>query len=899
PDLAGRVTETANFTEEADAVDRNGHGTHVAATVAGSGAASRGRHRGVAPAARLLAGKVLNADGFGEESQLIAGMEWAAARADVVNMSLGTWEPSDGTDPLSAAVDALSVRTGALFVAAAGNAGPREGTVAAPGAASAALTVGAVDGTDTLADFSSRGPLVNTRRVKPEIVAPGVDIVSARAAGTAMGRLIDGRYTAASGTSMATPHVAGAAAILKQRHPTWRAGQLKAALVAAADPAKGGDAYAVGGGRLDIPAALGAVAAGRDVVNLGVFPYPQSGTAKATLSWLNTGTAPVTLALAARVADRHGRAVPDGAVKLSAATLTIAPGRTGSAVLRVDRIRLAGRPGLFAGTVTARTVTARTVTAGTGTVVLRNPVAFYVEPPTHTLTVRATALPGTPTGAFYGYVSVINVDDPVLFETAESFGDGGLVSVRVPAGRYAVMGLVGDGTFGAGRDALAGDPDVLVRADTTVRFDGARARPVTATVDGVATTQQATALFYVQTPRRGEAWWAGVFAWAGAEGLPQAVYTVPIPGVEVGTLAAYEYFSLDATVPDLRRYDLMRSMGGRVPADPAYRVTAAEQAALARIDQRFHRLDLPGSTTDHKRYGLSPEGALAAENDSRDVPFSRTDYVTPGIRWLDEAFYSEVPVLFSPVVTQESLRRYRPGSRQEKTWVRQPLRPDWYDDPQPSPSECAPNPVRRTSGNLHVELVELADQHQRFTCMTGDPEWEASTTRTLTLLRNGRRIGQVSNSYGDFTIPAQPATYRLTYDLDAGAVLPVSTRVSTAWTFRSSGPAGNQSVPVPLLSVDYALPLDEGNHPDGNTATFTVRQARGVPSQRITAFQLWISTDDGTSWQAVQTTPGGGQRYAAVLPRVDAGTSVSLRIRVSGDAGSQLEQTIVRAYRTP
>jgi subtilisin family serine protease len=888
PDLAGRVTESVNFTDDADAVDRNGHGTHVAATIAGSGAASKGRHRGVAPDARLLVGKVLNAYGWGEESWLIAAMEWAAPRAQVVNMSLGTFEYSDGNDALSAAVDALSHRTGALFVAAAGNSGPHEGTVGAPGAASTALTVGAVDGTDTLADFSSRGPLINTRWIKPEIVAPGVDIISARAAGTAMGRVIDERYTAASGTSMATPHAAGSAAILKQRYPAWRGEQLKASLVASADPARGGDAYAVGGGRLDIPSAMGAPAAGRNVVNFGILPYPQSGTTEAGLSWVNTGAKPVTLTLAVNVTDRYGQALPEDVVGLSAITLTLAPGQTGSAVLRIDQDRLAGRFGLFVGTVTART----------GTRELRNPVAFYVEPPTYTLTVRATALHGTPRGALYGYVSVINIDDPVLLEPGASIAGDGLVSLRVPKGRYSVMGMVGDDTPGAGRTSLVGDPDVLIDADTTLVFDGARAQPVTATVEGVATTPSAIGLFYVQTPRRGEPWWAGLFAWVGTDWSAQAVYTAAIPGVEVGTLAAYEYFSLDATMPDPRRYDLMRSLGGTVPADPAYRVSAAEQATLARIDQRFHRLDTPASSTGHKRYGLSPEGALAAENDSQSLPFTRTDYVTSGISWLDEAFYSDVPVDFSPVVTQESFRRYAPGSRQEKTWVRQPLRPDWYDDPQPSPSECAPRPIRRTSGNLHVELVELADQHQRFSCLTGDTRWEESTTRTLTLQRNGRKIAQVTGSSGDFTIPAEAATYRLTYDLGAGAVLPISTRVSTTWTFRSIGPGGTESVPVRLLSVDYALPLNDVNRPNGDEASFTVRQAVGVPPQRIVAFELWMSTDDGTSWRAVPAVARDADRFVATLPTVEVGRPVSLRVRVSGDAGSQLDQTIIRAYRT-
>lgn len=103
-----------------------------------------------------------------------------------------------------------------------------------PGAAADALTVGAVNKQDQLAGFSSRGPVTETFAVKPEITGPGVDIVAARAAETAMGTLVDGNYTSASGTSMATPHVSGAAAILAQRHPDWTADRLKQVLVSTA-----------------------------------------------------------------------------------------------------------------------------------------------------------------------------------------------------------------------------------------------------------------------------------------------------------------------------------------------------------------------------------------------------------------------------------------------------------------------------------------------------------------------------------------------------------------------------------------------------------------------------------------------------------------------------------------
>lgn len=125
PDLAQRVSATKSFIEGEDVADRNGHGTHVTSTVGGSGAASDGKEKGVAPEATLAVGKVLDDHGSGSESQIIAGMEWAArdVHARVVSMSLGSTEPSDGADPMARAVDTLSKETGALFVVAAGNTG--------------------------------------------------------------------------------------------------------------------------------------------------------------------------------------------------------------------------------------------------------------------------------------------------------------------------------------------------------------------------------------------------------------------------------------------------------------------------------------------------------------------------------------------------------------------------------------------------------------------------------------------------------------------------------------------------------------------------------------------------------------------------------------------------------
>ncbi len=125
PDLVGRIAEAKDFSGSGNTDDHFGHGMHVASIVGGTGAASGGTRRGVAPKSDLLIGKVLDDNGYGDESGIIDGMEWAAyEHAKVVNMSLGSDEQTDGTDPLSQAVDNLTASTGTLFVVAAGNSGP-------------------------------------------------------------------------------------------------------------------------------------------------------------------------------------------------------------------------------------------------------------------------------------------------------------------------------------------------------------------------------------------------------------------------------------------------------------------------------------------------------------------------------------------------------------------------------------------------------------------------------------------------------------------------------------------------------------------------------------------------------------------------------------------------------
>jgi serine protease AprX len=255
PDLKGKVIAFEDFTEEGK-FDGNGHGTHVAGTIAGTGKASESKYVGVAPEAKIIAAKVLASNGSGTFSGVIAGIEWAAKqKPDVMNLSLGAnvYGSCDGTDPCCQAVDA-AMDLGVVVCIAAGNAGPGSSTVGSPGCAKKVITIGASDDNDNIAWFSSRGPTLD-KRVKPDILLPGVDIIAARAKDTAMGTPITDFYTQASGTSMATPHCAGVAALLKSAYPSLTPQQVKDLLMASAIDLKL-DPNTQGKGRVDVEKAF-------------------------------------------------------------------------------------------------------------------------------------------------------------------------------------------------------------------------------------------------------------------------------------------------------------------------------------------------------------------------------------------------------------------------------------------------------------------------------------------------------------------------------------------------------------------------------------------------------------------------------------------------------------------
>ncbi|MGT2531097.1 S8 family peptidase [Streptomyces nojiriensis] len=487
PDLAGRVAASKNFTDSDTDADRQGHGTHTISTVGGSGAASGGAKKGVAPGAELLSGKVLNDAGYGLDSWIIAGMEWAVeSQADVVSMSLGDPSRTACDDPLAAAAEKLS-QQGPLFVIAAGNSGPGNNTVSSPGCAASVLTVGAVDRDDTTAPFSSRGPAGLRHALKPEIAAPGVGISAASMGGRGVYA-----YQSMSGTSMATPHVAGAAAIVKQRHPDWTGQQIKAALVGSADTAIPGDVRETGGGRLDVKAAIDTTVTGAPAVQGGAHDWPQDGSDRLTVEvpYTNLGKSPVTLNLAVeKVTGNDGSKVRSQIARLGQRTVTVPAGATVKVPLALDPAAKLDRSQY--GDVTGRVV------ATANGVHVSTPFSLYVEPQTVTLRVKLVDRAGNP-AAGPSSLDVIGTDDA----TGERrFNDGSVDQVyRVRPGAYFLSAFVG--TPDAGQDATLidsltylGRPQVEVKKDTTVVLDAREAGRLAIEADKPVESRNTTLAF--------------------------------------------------------------------------------------------------------------------------------------------------------------------------------------------------------------------------------------------------------------------------------------------------------------------------------------------------------------------------------------------------------------------
>ncbi|MDG4785716.1 S8 family serine peptidase [Micromonospora sp. WMMD1102] len=866
PDLAGQVTGQRNFTDGVeDDRDTIGHGTHVASTVAGTGAA---RFTGVAPGARLLDGKVCAANGC-TESAIIAGMQWAAeSGARVVNMSLtGTDTPV--VDPIEQALGQLTEAHDTLFVVAAGNI-PGAGTVGSPATADAALAVGAVSKSDGLAGFSSQGPRLGDGAIKPDLTAPGLEIVAARSVDSGP-EVPEGSGIAMSGTSMATPHVAGAAAILAQRRPNLPAPRLKAALMAAARPNPELGVFAQGAGRLDVARAVDQqVTADPPSLSFGrqSWPHDDDTPVRRTVRYHNAGSTPVTMQVGVRAVAPDGVAVPAGMFTVTPSSVTVPAGGTAEATVTADTAGSGGPLGQLTGLLTA------TVSGGGG---VPTPLALDREVESYDVKVAHLGHAGEPTT---GYLTMLAGLDRSYAVSMPATGDG-TATLRVPKGRYSALTAITSPLDGVYLTSVLAQPELDVSGDRSVVLDARLGRPLSVTVPTSGARQ--------------------VFA--------ELATSVLAAGrtVEVGTLGStFERLRTGRVGPDQAAAGFVSrttaTFAPPEPADHSYayllcwldegrmgsgftrQVTAAELATV-RAD---HGHESSGSNGRKLAWAVLPESVMGgfAHAMTFPLPSTRTEYYnTDGraqwFRSVDEttgsgAEQAYLTSLVAPPMT------YRPGQAYQEQWSRGVFGPTVAAPPYEHQW------VTRLGDTLTVQAPLYGDG-------VGRAGFSSIATGRITLEHDGKVISDLDGLYGTIELPPETGDYRLTMTAERGGPATLSTRVGVTWTFRSGHVDGETPSRLPISTVRFSPRVDSDNStPAGQTGTVpvTVTAQPGSGAGANEELTVEVSYDDGVTWAPAEVTAG-----QAVLRHPAESGYVSLRASATDTAGNTVTQTVIRAYR--
>jgi subtilisin family serine protease len=855
PDLAGKVIAAQDFSASGNTLDQVGHGTHVAATIASNDT----RYRGVAPGAQLLSAKVC-ADIGCEESAILAGMQWAVEQgAKVVNMSLSGQDTPD-QDLEEAAVEDLTARFGALFVIAAGNDGT-DRSIESPGSASSALTVGAVTKTDELADFSSRGPRLGDSAIKPDITAPGVNIVAARSKDAELGSPGD-THLALSGTSMATPHVAGSAAILVQQHPDWAPARLKAALMASAKASPTIDVFAQGAGRVDVARAITqTIVADPPSVSFGLqqFPHTDDVPDVRTVTYSNLGGTDVTLDL-----SLTGSA-PAGLFTLSANTLTVPAGGTASVTLTSDT-RLDIPNTRYTGYLVAKAGAAQVST----------PFAVDKEVESHNVTLRHFDRSGQPAQNFFDLLR-----DPAtgVFLAIEF----GAASVRIPKGRYDVLSVI-DSPDGSATMLI--EPAVAVDQDVTVAMDARNGRPVSVTVplpDASPIVEAAAGVLdgpggAVTAFAFGAADNSSIFAGSSDPNRRS-------PSVHSMFLASYSRAGADPAVSDYVALVMWHEQGRMFPGFTR-RVSPADLATI----HAEHVSEVPATGFVFNQPNW-PDGFSASISPGlqASLPGKRTEYYNTddGVRWVRELFTADEDFTVPGNDLFSLATRFEGGKQYNERRNVAPYGPGF------SPFNSPPGWVSRRGDTMDLIPNVINDQLNWFGLPT------SADTMRLTLDRDGTRLLD-QPGFAEVNVPPGDARYRLGVDLTRHGLSTLSTSVSCVWTFRSATVHSEQGVSLPLSAVRFLPVLDNHNTaPAGRLwpVPLEVQRQPGSTAGTVKTLTVQVSYDDGATWTDVPVIRFG-QKGLVVLKHPAGSGYVSLRASSTDSAGNTVNETVIRAYRT-
>ncbi|MDX3660497.1 S8 family peptidase [Streptomyces sp. ID05-26A] len=817
PDLTDREIGERNFSNSPDNGDHYGHGTHVASIVAGTGAKSGGKYRGVAPDASILDVKVLGDNGSGQDSAIIAGMEWAVEQgAQIVNLSLGGYDTPE-VDPLEETVNRLTADKGALFVIAAGNSGPGARTIGSPGTADAALTVGAVDDRDQIAEFSSRGP-TSSGSLKPDLTAPGVGIVAALHSDGRIGAPVAEGYTSLDGTSMATPHVAGAAALLRQQHPELTGAALKARLTGTTTPTAKLTPFEQGTGRVDVAKLIKQnVTSSPTSITFGAHQWPHTGEPALTreITYSNAGSEPVTLDLSAET---------DGSLfSVSPAKLAVPAGGTAKATVTAD---VAKQPagGVFGGSIVASGV--------------RTAVVADLEVESYDVKITGIERSGVTTASTFAYL--INVDTG-----ARAWPDTTTGVARLAKGRYILSGSVMSSSGGYTHDVV-NYPNLTVSGPVTIDLDARQAKPVQVTLPVAAQLSLLqTGFERVVGDTR---YTIGNFSVGGVVDHLGVASIGPDSNEVTGKIATFWNAG-----PDF--YGLAWYRKGSAPSGLT--------KTVARKDLATVKVDMPALKAGQSAsigHTSSPAGRADWGYGSLDnfATGPRTEYYGgEGGDWSRRFNLFDETGNIGALVTP--LRHYKPGCTYVEPFNRAvfgPALPEARDVPHSF----------RTGDFVRVTVPLFGDS-------AGNEGYGPVTEARTALYRDGVKAVETDEpGWAMLDVAPGAANYRL--ETSATRDTTLSPKVSGVWTFRSDTTA--ERTALPLSVVRFTPQLDDNGHARaGQMLSVPISTQSQTGSVRVTSVE--VSYDGGTTWKRTQIT---ANRVLLAHPK-DA-KSVSLRAKASG-----------------
>jgi hypothetical protein len=676
---------------------------------------------------------------------------------------------------------------------------------------------------------------------------------------------------------MATPHVAGAAALLAQRRPDWQAQQLKAALMASAQPLPELGAFEQGAGRVDVARAVTqTVTAQPASVSFGLarWPHGDDDPVTKTVTYHNAGEEAVTLDLSVELTGPDGAPAPASAIRLGATTVTVPAGGTADVEVTSDT-RHDGPDGEYTGVLVA--------TAGDQ--VVSTPLAVVREIESYDLTVSFLGRDGQPATDAGGFL--YRIDEPVWIDVVPEGTKP--VSRRLPKGQYLLHADIAGGSEAHPTATTLVQPVLTLDRDRTVVADARKAKPISTTVERSSVRPVLVDVGYDLFTDEG--WLTAGFLAAGFDGVYLGHLGPEVPEA-TGTLVSHLHseWAVPGPAQDFAGSPYLYSL-----LDFAHQryFTGFERAVrdrdLAKLISRFAE-QLPGRAASrtmipytNPRIGMwvaelatDPPQTVTSFLDARDVSWAQqfAEYV------LDEEGWPETQTYLSGPATS-----YRAGRSYADQWNAAVFGPAFAEEE---------SYATRLGDEIVVNVMMYSDAAGHWGGSLVD---EARTT----LFRDGKKVAE--SEYAGYLepliAPATKGSYRLEVSASRPSYSRLSTRVDTAWTFTSAHVEGEDAVALPLSVVRFAPKVDQHNvGTEGRVALVpvAVEPQPGSPAGRTQRLHVEVSMDDGSTWRPAVTVPAGLGRWLVVVETPANAEYVSLRATATDTKGNTVEQTVVRAY---